>query len=48
MASSFDQVGPFANSIDDAQTIFEVIRGQDPFDSTTVDHVWDVNVPSIK
>ncbi len=35
MASSFDQVGPFANSVEDAQLIFETIRGKDEKDSVT-------------
>ncbi len=37
MASSFDQVGPFARTVEDAQIIFEAIRGKDENDSTTTD-----------
>ena len=48
MASSFDQVGPMATCVEDVQTIFEVIRGHDPFDATTVDHVRDTTTPSIQ
>ncbi|MDF3077756.1 MAG: gatA [Sphingobacteriaceae bacterium] len=33
-ASSFDQVGPIANSVEDAALILEVIAGADEFDST--------------
>lgn len=33
-ASSFDQVGPITNSIDDAALILEVISGGDEYDST--------------
>jgi aspartyl-tRNA(Asn)/glutamyl-tRNA(Gln) amidotransferase subunit A len=33
-ASSFDQIGIFANSIDDAAIVLEVISGSDDFDST--------------
>ena len=33
-ASSFDQIGPFANSIDDIALVTEVISGEDGFDST--------------
>ncbi len=34
-ASSFDQVGPFARSVDDIAAIYNVIAGHDPLDSTT-------------
>jgi aspartyl-tRNA(Asn)/glutamyl-tRNA(Gln) amidotransferase subunit A len=33
-ASSFDQVGPLTNSVEDAAAILEVIGGMDEFDST--------------
>ena len=33
-ASSFDQIGIFANSVDDAALVLEVIAGADDFDST--------------
>ena len=35
-ASSLDQVGPFARSVDDAGVLFEVIAGHDPMDSTSL------------
>ncbi len=35
-ASSLDQVGPFARSVDDAGILFEVIAGHDPMDSTSL------------
>jgi len=37
MASSLDQIGPFANSVEDAQTVFDTIRGKDSFDATSLD-----------
>ncbi len=37
MTSSFDQVGPLANTVEDAQLIFDAIRGKDEKDSVTSD-----------
>ena len=36
-ASSLDQVGPFAQSVEDAALLLEVIAGHDPLDSTSLD-----------
>jgi len=36
MASSLDQIGPFAKTVKDAEIIFNVIKGHDPMDSTSV------------
>ena len=36
MASSLDQVGPFGKTVADAKLLFDIIRGRDPFDSTTI------------
>ncbi|MGZ6964154.1 MAG: Asp-tRNA(Asn)/Glu-tRNA(Gln) amidotransferase subunit GatA [Acidimicrobiia bacterium] len=38
-ASSLDQVGPFAETVDDAALLLETIWGHDPFDSTSIDSV---------
>jgi aspartyl-tRNA(Asn)/glutamyl-tRNA(Gln) amidotransferase subunit A len=35
-ASSLDQIGPFARTVDDAALLFEVIAGQDPLDATSI------------
>lgn len=35
--SSFDQIGPLTKSIDDAEILFNAIRGRDPLDSTSLD-----------
>jgi len=37
LASSLDQVGPFARTVTDAQILFDVIRGKDPDDATSVE-----------
>jgi len=34
-ASSFDQIGPFTRSVEDAAAVYSVIAGSDPHDSTT-------------
>ena len=36
-ASSLDQIGPFARTVGDAATLFDVIAGHDPCDSTSLD-----------
>lgn len=37
MASSFDVIGPITHNIEDAELVFDVIRGRDALDSTTHD-----------
>ncbi len=37
MASSLDQIGPFANNVEDIETVFNVIKGKDKYDSVTSD-----------
>ncbi|MDP3958443.1 MAG: Asp-tRNA(Asn)/Glu-tRNA(Gln) amidotransferase subunit GatA [bacterium] len=36
MGSSLDQIGPFAKTVEDAETIFDVIARHDSFDSTSL------------
>ncbi|MDO8520577.1 MAG: Asp-tRNA(Asn)/Glu-tRNA(Gln) amidotransferase subunit GatA [bacterium] len=36
MASSLDQIGSFAKTVEDAETLFRAIAGEDPMDSTSV------------
>ncbi len=37
MASSLDQIGPIAKTVEDAAILFKEISGQDKFDSTSID-----------
>lgn len=37
LASSLDQIGPFATTVKDAELIYDIIKGKDPMDSTTID-----------
>ena len=41
-ASSLDQIGPFAQTVEDAALLLEIISGHDPLDSTS----YPSNVPS--
>lgn len=36
LASSLDQIGPFAKTVEDAEIIYNVIKGADSLDSTTI------------
>ncbi|MBM3454423.1 MAG: Asp-tRNA(Asn)/Glu-tRNA(Gln) amidotransferase subunit GatA [Bacteroidetes bacterium] len=40
-ASSFDQIGAFTNSIEDAELITQLMSGKDSFDSTCSSKKWD-------
>src|SRR3989344_4681565 len=37
MASSLDQIGPFAKTVEDAKIVFDAIRGKDPKDATSME-----------
>ena len=36
LASSLDQIGPFAKTVNDAEILYEVLEGRDSLDSTTI------------
>ncbi|MBL7142102.1 MAG: Asp-tRNA(Asn)/Glu-tRNA(Gln) amidotransferase subunit GatA [Candidatus Pacebacteria bacterium] len=48
MASSLDQIGPLTKNIDDCKIVFDVIRGKDQMDSTSVDMRVENNGLKIK
>ena len=37
MASSLDQIGPMAKTVEDCKIVFDAIKGKDPLDATSVD-----------
>ncbi len=37
LASSLDQIGPFAKTVSDAEILYDVVKGNDPMDSTTIE-----------
>ncbi len=45
MASSLDQIGPITRTVEDAEIVFNTIRGADPLDSTSVPDYPRVEVP---
>jgi aspartyl-tRNA(Asn)/glutamyl-tRNA(Gln) amidotransferase subunit A len=46
MASSLDQIGPIAKTVEDAQILFDAIRGKDRYDSTSTDIDAHQNAPA--
>lgn len=47
-ASSMDQIGPFANSVEDMSAVLSVMAGSDDFDSTLCSNKLDLNATSKK
>lgn len=48
MASSLDQIGPLARSVDDAAVLLRAIEGKDDLDSTSVEPNHPIEIPSLK
>ena len=48
MGSSFDQVGVFATTIEDTKTVFDIISGQDNYDTTTKDFQFKQTLSDLK
>jgi aspartyl-tRNA(Asn)/glutamyl-tRNA(Gln) amidotransferase subunit A len=46
-ASSLDQIGPFATSVEDASLLFDVIAGHDPLDSTSLPSAAEPTLPGV-
>ncbi len=50
MASSLDQIGPLAKTVEDATILFKAIAGRDPLDATSSDHDYRsaTSLPSLE
>lgn len=48
LGSSLDQIGPFTNSVADAELIWNVMKGQDPLDGTSLDYSAVAETPNRK
>lgn len=47
MASSFDVIGPISKTVEDSEIIFDVIKGKDSMDQTTIDGEIDFDAKKI-
>ena len=49
LGSSLDQIGPFGKTVADVRALFEVLRGKDRYDATTIDADTypEVSTPSV-
>lgn len=49
LGSSLDQIGPLTHTVEDAEVVFDIMKGQDPRDATSLpDSVWEKTVKSPK
>jgi aspartyl-tRNA(Asn)/glutamyl-tRNA(Gln) amidotransferase subunit A len=47
-ASSLDQIGPFARSVEDAALTYDAIAGHDPLDATSVDRLAEPTASALR
>ena len=47
-ASSLDQIGPMANTVEDAALLYDVVAGHDPHDSTSATRPAPATLPDLK
>lgn len=47
-ASSLDQIGPMANTVEDAALLYDVVAGHDPHDSTSATRPAPATLPELK
>ena len=47
-ASSLDQIGPFARSVEDAALAYDAMGGHDPMDATSVDRAFESTVDHLR
>lgn len=47
-ASSLDQIGPFARTVEDAALMYDVMGGHDPMDSTSVDRPMETCADALR
>ena len=47
-ASSLDQIGPITKTVEDCQAVFNVIKGKDPLDSTSIEVETESQIPDAK
>ncbi len=48
LASSLDQIGPFAKTVEDAAIVFKAISGKDTLDATSTEYEFETKEPSLK
>lgn len=48
MASSLDQISPFAKNIEDTQAVFSVISGKDKLDATSLNYKYEPKLENVK